>query len=83
MDLQVDVQSLDGSMVEVRARRARRAAPVRGQISGRVQRSRLWMVMEAQAQRDEDHQEQRAAVAGGVAGLVVVRHVAAVLFTAA
>lgn len=47
MDLQVDVQSLDGSMVEVRARPATRAAPCRGQISGRMQRSHLRMVVEA------------------------------------
>lgn len=81
MDLQVDVQSLDGSMVEVRAPGAR-AAPGRRQISGRVQRPQLRMVVEAEAQRDEDHREQRAAVAVG-AGLVVVRHFTAVLFTAA
>jgi len=51
----------------------------RGQVSGRMQRSHLRMtMMQAQAQRDDDHREQRAGVAGG-AGLVVIRYVAAFL----
>lgn len=45
-----------------------------------MERSHLRMVMMAQAQRYEDHREQRAAVAGR-ARFVVVRDVAAVLLT--